>query len=158
MTTAIVTSGGAHSAQQWAVMSTGQILQINPQFQGDLAIQARKLELELLGVLERQHKIVQDGEKAVLRDKGTAHLLTPLDPYLHIDMAEAVQDIVDKAERTYFKAHFENPEVINHIWYTLGSHFTTSMEIERDWFCVGYDNKQDEHLVAYAQAKNKTFS
>jgi hypothetical protein len=124
----IATSGGPHPPDVWAAITAAQIIQIAPRTQDG---QGSALRLEILGILESAHKCAQDTERALLAERGDARLAEPLDPRNYI--ALAMMGILRAVEASEFAAHFEQDHVRNYLYQLLGSHFATTMNIERQW-------------------------
>jgi hypothetical protein len=127
----LVTDNGKHSAEKWAVHTASSIIQIAASAAGVQAIEARKLELNVLNILEVRHKEAMDYERAELEKDGIARQAQPCDPEAFADTALA--EIVAASQGTRFEEHFKNPETVLHIARVLHEHFAASMTIERQW-------------------------
>jgi hypothetical protein len=124
----MITDGGPHPADKWAVITAGQIIQIA---EGSTSTDARKFELKILDTLEAGHKGLQDAERAALAAKGDDRLADGLGG--HEACAPVIDQIVAAAAGTSFEAHFARAEVREHIDRVLHQHFDMSVAIERDW-------------------------
>jgi hypothetical protein len=130
----LITDGGPHPSEKWAIATAGQIIQIAADAKGVQAIEGRKLELKIIDVLEGHHDEVQKKERAQLAGKGAdKRAAADVDPFEH-DIEAKMKDICAAAKGTPFEAHFGMPETQKHIMEVLASHFATSMSIERSWY------------------------
>lgn len=128
----MVTNGGAHPPEKLAAVTAGQIISIATGIEGTAAIEGRKLELKILEILEEVHKTVQNSERDELsKGKGHARLDDRLDVHAYIQ--PTVDKIVAAAATTIHKEHFENPEVLAHVYRVVGQQLTNNMHIERLW-------------------------
>ena len=117
----MITNGGPHTPEQWAEMTTSQIIQPGRNEIG------RRFELRLLEITEGAHRLVQNDERARLKAGGA--LDAPNDPTTAVDATLAL--IVEAAAETGFSAHIEAHR--DYVRNVLGQHFSTSIQIERSW-------------------------
>lgn len=129
----MITNGDQHSAEKWAIVTAGQIIQIGASATGTQAIDARKLENAIIAILEGHHKKVQSGEREAITKDGDARLAHALDHTQHADTAAIVAEIVAASKGSAFEVHFAKPETQAYLADLLGQHFRTSMDIERSW-------------------------
>jgi hypothetical protein len=127
----LATDYGKHSVEKWAAHTASHIIQIASSAAGVQVIEARKLELKVIDILEGHHQAVMDHEQAKLEEHGVARHAQPYDPEAFADTALA--EIVAAAKGTRFEEHFANPETVSHISRVLHEHFAASMDIERQW-------------------------
>lgn len=127
----MLTNGGTHPPEKWAVVTAGQIIQIgdNPSIN---AVAARRMELNILNILEEAHGAVQDAEKLAIATKGSDHLDINIDPTPFIE--KPLNAIIAVSKGTPFEAHFANPRIADYLRTLLGQHFGTAMHIERNTF------------------------
>jgi hypothetical protein len=146
-TSIMITDGGPHSFEKWASETVGQIIQIGKDASGKDAMEARKLELKLLDLLEGHHKVVQESERDKLTNTvGHERLNHPLDPNEH-DLDAKVAEIVEVSKGSVYESHFAKPEIQEYIKSVLASHFSTSMHIERNWHADR--NPDNEHAKLF---------
>ena len=132
----LITNGGPHSAAAWAEATASHIVEVADHVAGEKRTGAVKLQAAVVDILEGHHRVVQDGErKALAAPKGAARLSKPLADSLpdHIDVADAVAEIVAAAKGTPWEADFAKPETAEHIAAVLTSHLNTNLQIERLW-------------------------
>jgi len=127
----LCTNGGTHSPEKWAAASAGQLIQIAAEATGEQAIAGRRLELQLLDILERHHKIVQDEEKLALKEEGVAHYEHPIDVSNHV--FDAFDEIMSSTKSSHFAEHFSDPIVQGHVLDVIRKDMQTIIEIERAW-------------------------
>jgi hypothetical protein len=73
---------------------------------------------------------VQQHERGQCAEHGVERLSHALQPEAeHIDCA--LEDVVNAAKGTPFEAHFASDEVKKIVRHMIGSHFTTSIDIDR---------------------------
>lgn len=128
----LVTNGGPHSAEKWAITTASQLIQIGADSASVQAIEGRKLELKLIDILEGHHGDVQKHERGQIEEHGVARLCHDLDCECH-DLDAKVAEIAAAAQGTIFEEHFSKPEVQQYVRGVLKQHFLTSMDIERSW-------------------------
>lgn len=128
----LVTNGGPHSAAKWAAVTAAQIISIAADSASVQAIEGRKLELQIIGILEGHHGEVQAHERGEIERHGHRRLVHMLDAEAHA-LDDKVNQISQAAAGTIFEAHFGSAGIRAHIRAVLKSHFETSMDIERSW-------------------------
>lgn len=133
MTGVLVTNGGPHPADKWAVATAEHIFPIDPSVVGDRFLAAKKLQLAIAVALEPHHEGVQEAERAKLAAAGDDHLQTPHDPLAAAEAALA--EIQAAAAGTPWEAHFADAEVQRVVIQEVGNHFATAEHIERQWHC-----------------------
>lgn len=138
----MITNGGPHSHEKWAIATAEQIIQIGASATGTQAMDARKLENKVIEILEGSHKSVQEDERDNLKDDD--HLLTEFDASDYID--EPLAQIVEASKGTPFEGHFAKVETQSYLRDLLGTHFRTSMHIERSW----HVDRNSDHVHAEA--------
>src|SRR5262245_60389363 len=119
----MATSGGPHSAAQWARITVGQLIQIAPSANSEQANEARHLAETLVEILEDCHEQVQQHERQLLRDLGVDR---PIDPRAHVEIA--MKNVNALIERTPFREFFAQQFVQDNMRETLGQHFATSID------------------------------
>lgn len=127
----LATDNGKHSVEKWAAHTASHIIQIASSAAGVAAIEARKLELKVIDVLEGHHQEVMAHEQAKLKEIGVARHAQPYDPEEFANTALA--GFIAAAKGTRFEEHFANPETVLHVSKVLHEHFAASMDIERQW-------------------------
>lgn len=143
------TDGGPHSAEKWAVVTAGQILQVASDSESLQAIEGRRLELKIIDILVDHHTEVQTEERGKLAEHGCGRLGHELDCECH-NLDDKVEQIANAAKGTAFEAHFAKPETKAYIRNVLGQHFATSMDIERSYHA---DANADDPLAQEYRAQ-----
>lgn len=137
--TALITNGGPHPSDKWAAVTADHIcrlIEIDESSVTPEAIAARKakprFELALADALDGHHATVQDHEKGALVEHGVDRYGHPLDPQAqHMD--EALAAVLAVAKGTPFEDGVASDEFQAAVLAILGSHFATSIDIERKW-------------------------
>jgi hypothetical protein len=157
----LITDHGKHSDEKMAIATAAEIIQIGATAAGQQALDARKLENEIIDVLTAHHAKVSKAEVDALSADGANHLTSRLDPRPHVD------DIVDRVlavcKASAFKEWFERDEVKHWIADKIASWTATNMFMHRDWFSQGYvghhldlkrvaDHKDDAEHVKWWKA------
>lgn len=133
MSGVLITNGGPHSPEKWAVATAEMIVPIAPEMSGDRLLAAKELQVAIIKVLVPHHAKVQQVEKAALAKLGDERLDAPHDE--DIDPTAAIEAIQAAAEGTPWEDHFLKPEVIDAIGHIIASHFATASDIERQYHC-----------------------
>jgi hypothetical protein len=136
----VATSGGPHSPATWARFSAAQIIQIDNQANDERVRRGRELQREIIRILEAAHASLQQEERNLLAEFGMKRLGDTIDPRDYI--IGAIISINHAANALGFRYHFEQPHVQDNLRYTLGTHFATSIDIERKWWALksaGFD-------------------
>jgi len=128
----MITDGGPHPAEKWAVMTAQQIFPLSDGLKGDRHIQATKVQLAIMEALEPHHADHQTAEQDALGAAGDDHLDTAHNPgpraLLALETVKAIVLASPWADKV-------TPEWEDAIGGILASHFATSADIERQWFC-----------------------
>ena len=149
MTKILVTNGGAHPPEKWAMTTAESVFDIGTGVAGDRLIQAQKFQLTIAEILMPHHEKVQATERSKLTADPNC-LMAPPDG---VDFADdVIKDIVTAAKNTPWQAHFANPAVQAAARDVIIDHFHTSQHAERLWFA-------DRHPESEAaQAFKATFA
>jgi hypothetical protein len=129
----MITNGGPHKSAYWAEKTSELILEIGEHVAGEKRSSAIKLQAAIIDILEGHHRTVKHGERDKVAEHGHDRLNHSLDCSDHLDLDEAVSDIVTAAANTAWAEDFANDETKAHLRELLSSHFHTSMHIERSW-------------------------
>lgn len=127
----MVTDGGPHSAEDWAEVTADQIIDIASTAPETRVQEALAFRSKLIGILTGHHGKVQESERSAIQSAGGDRLIAALDPSEHVE--DPVKEIVAAAAGYSFADHFKKPETQGYLRRVLGSHFATSMNIEREW-------------------------
>lgn len=133
---ALITDGGAHPAEKWAVATAEMIFPIGPELekaQGDRLLKAKRLQLDVADALTGHHAGVQNHEKtklAALGDDRLDHV-----PDHAAATAEAVEAVMACMKGTPWEDKTANPEWREEITRIIAMHFGDNANIEREWHC-----------------------
>lgn len=167
----MITDGGPHPADKWASITAAEIcdlIQVDEKSASETAAKARiakeKLRVDLAQALLGHHHSVQQNERTMIEKHGHARLSHSLDPRDHVPqtLTEALDAVLKCMEGTPFSEHFSQEKNKAAVLGILGSHFATTMHIERHWHADGKkvsaqgavtDNPghddDNEHVVAF---------
>jgi hypothetical protein len=166
----LTTDGGPHSADKWALATTGQILQAVFSTAASETAAARKFEIALLDILAPHHEKVQTHERGKIAEHGMDRLGHPIDPREHCDevvaaivaAGHAAGSVVNAEGVTIdLGAHFDKPDVQAALAGLVGAHFASAMDIERSWHAdrnahhpeaKAYRAARTEHGAAHVHA------
>jgi bacterioferritin (cytochrome b1) len=144
MARVLITNGGSHSADNWAMATAEQIVQIDPGMAGDRLLAAEKLKLAFAEALAPHHSKVQEQERAKLRNDAS-YIVTSYDASEHADAA--LKDIVKATQGTPWLDHYSKSTVQDAVREVLISHLQASQNVERLWHA---DNNPDcEHVQSF---------
>ena len=126
----LITNGGPHPADKWAV-ATAEMIFPAETASADNALAAKRFQLDIAEILEGHHAGVATDEKAKIA-ANAAHIKSAQD--YHGERADkAVADIVAKSKGTPFEAYFAREEWQAVARPIIGSHFATNADIHRSW-------------------------
>ncbi len=143
----LITDGGPHSAEKWAVATASHIVSIAEHVSGEKRSAAIKLEAAIIDILEGHHTTVHDGEHATLAEIGHDRLTHSFDPEDHVSVDHVVSEIIAAAKGTPWAPDFDKPEMAESLRVVLNSHFSTSMHAIRSWHAD--QNADAEQSVAF---------
>lgn len=148
---AMVTNGGSHSAEKWAEQTSGYIVNIAESIATEKRGAAIKLQAAVIDILEDHHGTVQNGERDKIAEHGHARLQHDMTPDDHLDIDDAVTEIIAAAAGTHWEVDFNKPEFAASLKLLLVDHYTSNAFIERSWHA---DRNAD---APEAQAFHKQF-
>lgn len=126
----MITNGGAHPPEKWAMVTAERIFDIGGTVAGDRLIQAQKLQLAIAEVLMPHHEKVQSTERIKL-DEDRQHILSPLNTEDYLD--NIMNDIVKVSKGTPWQDHFTRPEVQVAARRVITNDIATVQHVERLW-------------------------
>lgn len=126
----LVTNGGSHPPEKWAMTTAEQVFDIGSSVAGDRLIQAQKLQLAIAEALMPHYIKAQADERSTLA-KDAKNVLSPHDLDAYLD--KAMKDVVSAAKGTMWESHFANPDVQTAAREVVGNNFITVMHVERLW-------------------------
>lgn len=129
----LITNGDSHPASVYAELSASEIIAIPQDADGPNAKAGRRLELQLLDILEVYYDHVIAAEKAKLDEDGDGRLESPLDGKEH-DPSEVITQIQAITKGGPFEEHFLKPEVTANIVNVLNHHVMVTQDVERSWY------------------------
>jgi hypothetical protein len=138
------TDGGPHPADYYAAVAASEIVQVEASAAGQDAIQGRKLENQIIDILETAHQKVIDGEQAAL-DAAHKHLVAPLDPYVH-GLKDTVDEVVTAIKNSKW-GHVVTADTHNMVAAVVGKHFGTAMTVTRGWHADKHPD--NEHAAQF---------
>jgi len=126
----LVTDGGPHPADKWALHLAEQVVPLSDVKIGNRPAQALKLQVAVLEAVERHVAAAMAEEQAALK-ADPAHFDTPhaVDVYA----APVVSAVVACAQGTPWEAHFADPTVVGVITDLVRGHLNSVINIERSW-------------------------
>ena len=126
----MITNGGSHPPEKWAMVTAERIFDIGGSVAGDRLIQAQKLQLAIAEVLMPHHEKIQSTERTKL-DEDSKHLLAPTDATDYLD--DIMDDIVKVSKGTPWQDHFKRPEVQDAARRIIMADIATVQHVERMW-------------------------
>ena len=131
MSRILITNGGPHPPEKWAMTTAERIFDIGSTVAGDRLIQAQKFQLAIAEVLLPHHNKVQIAERTKL-DGNVKNLLVPYDVTGFLD--GIMKDITTVAKGTPWQDHFAKPAVMAAMREIVGGDIATSEHVERLWY------------------------
>jgi hypothetical protein len=133
----LITDGGPHSAEKWAVATSERIFDIT-KVAGERVIAAKKLQNVIAESMVRHHAEAQAREQTHLAVPETAAARKNLEYTVDRDealreTAEVIADVQKAAAGTPWAAHWADPEVIKAATQIISSDLMTVKDIERRW-------------------------
>ena len=133
----MITNGGPHSAEDWAMATAKMVFDINPEMAGGRALEAQRLLIKIAESLIVHYQEVMDGEKEYLATNPEGRMATPDEEFQAEAMGEAgevITDIQTAAAGTPWEAHWQDEEILKVAKYVIASHFLTARDVERKWY------------------------
>ncbi len=143
----LVTNGGPHEPDSWAVATVDMILDTDDVQDGTKRIAAMELKAKMSRALTAHYVRVRDEERNSLRSRGEGALFAQFDVEQYLD--GAVIDLVSAAVGTPWEKQWEAPAAREQARALLRQHFTDAKHVERLWY-------SDPSLAAQ-QHRNKTY-
>ena len=131
----LITDHGKHSDEKLAIATAAEIIQIAAGASSKQAIDARKLENDIIDELTEHHAKVSKDEVDKLDADPAGQLATKLDPMPH--MTDIVDRVLEVAKKSPFKDWFERDDVKQLIRDKVASWTATNIYIHRDWHAGG---------------------
>lgn len=132
----MVTDGGPHSAEDWAVKTSEMIFIPSPTMVGDRSLTALRLQMAIAELLVPHFAGAQSREKAQLAANADEAKAQDNDSHIAEATSEAEQAIAEvqsAAKGTPWEEHWNNPEVVKAASLVVASNFMTVKDIERQW-------------------------
>jgi hypothetical protein len=149
MSRLLITNGGTHPPEKWALTTAEMIFPVaDSALVGDHLIAAQRFQLDLAEALVPHHAAVASMEKDKLASVDD-HSATSYELAEH--PADVVKHVSQLAKGTPWEAHFADPEVLKAVLDVVQDHFASSLHVERLFYA---DNHPDN---AAAQAYAKSF-
>lgn len=125
----LVSEGGGHSPDKWAVLSSEMIFRIDPVVDGDRLIAARRLQNDIAAALSPIFDAHQKEERDCLAKDGDAHLMHDHDA--RDRAAKAIDAIAAVAKKTPWEKHWADLDVRFAAMTEIMSHLATAAKEER---------------------------
>ena len=143
------TNGGSHPADYYAGVAAAEIVSIEADKEGADVVQGRKLENEIIDILEAAHDELLSNEQTDCEGDHD-HVLSDLDPYSH-GLDEVVGKIVEAGKRSKWASHFSQKNTVDYIRAVVGKHFVTAQYVTRSYHL---DKNPDHPHVGAFKAKH----
>src|SRR5262245_34954320 len=116
----LATNGGKHSDEKLAIACAAEIVQIGAEASGEQAIEGRKLENQIIAILEGHFRQVADFEHDELATKGADHLAGSwAEPHPEI-WNDAVSKIMDAVKASPISGWFSTEAVEGNVRNAVG--------------------------------------
>jgi|SRR5579871_2239414 len=130
----LITNHGKHSDEKLAIAVATDIVQIGADASGQQAIDGRKLENRIIGIMEGYFTRVAQAEHDGIAANGTAHLSS--DPAAVYDalLDDAVANIMAAIAESPFASWFTADHAEAYVRKSVGKWLSNSSHMHRDWF------------------------
>lgn len=129
----LTSDNGKHSDEKLAIACAAEIIQIGATATGADAIDGRKLENQIVEILERSFSALADFEHAGIEANGTAHLAVSLDAHPEI-LDSTVLEIATAIAASRFAAWFPTDVVAENVQTAVMKWLKVGQHMHRDWF------------------------
>lgn len=126
----MVTNGGPHPPEKWAVTTAEQIFPISQDMEGSRFVQAKEVQLAIVKALLPHHGGVMSREQGKLAESHD-RLDEAYDPEHRVDAALA--EVIACVKGSPWEAKTEDPAWRHEVGNVICSHFATVMDVERQW-------------------------
>jgi hypothetical protein len=128
MARVLITDGGPHPAEEWAIVSAETVFPLDD-LHGARKLAGLAAQARIAAAMLTHHQDTQDGERAALASDED-HCAAPVDLTGRLD--DALADVRDAAGPEW-EDHFARPDVAAAVRAELTSHLHTVAHIERLW-------------------------
>lgn len=144
----ITTDNGKHSDMKMAVTCAQDLVEDSAKLSGQDAIEMRKLENQIVDILEPHFRGLADREMAGIAGKGHEWLAEPL--HAHPDTVQAMKAAVLAAyEASPFGAKMDKAMVAANVHEVVSKFIRDGQNMHRDWFAgagmVGHHTALTKH-------------
>lgn len=129
----LITDHGKHSDTKLAIACATDIIQIGADASGKQAIDGRKLENNVIEVIEASFKRLSDYEHAEIAAKGTAHLTSMLDAHPEIK-ADTVSGVMKEIAASPLAEWFNNDATKGNVTNSVDKWLRNAQHMHRDWY------------------------
>lgn len=129
----MITNGGAHPPEKWAIATAEQICPVSDELQGSRLIEAKRVQLAVMEAILPHHKAHQDNERHQLKTAGDAVLDGDHNPMPRAE--EALQAVIACLAGSPWEDKTKDKAWQGVVGGVLATHFATSADIERQWHC-----------------------
>ena len=150
----LVTNGGPHEPESWAVATADMIFDTDGIQDGARRIAALEAKARLAKALTAHHQKVRDDERSALKAISDQRLTAPHVVESYLD--DAMADITAAMRGTPWEDHWSKPEVHEAAKAVLREHFVTAQHVERLWYSDPSPAAQDNRNRVFAGARPST--
>lgn len=129
----LITNHGKHSNEKLAIACASDIIQIGADASGQQAIDGRKLENQIIEILEKTFGKLADFEHAEIDAKGAEHLSSKFQAHPEI-LDAAVIDIVSTIAASPLAPWFDNADTKANVVKSVEKWMCNGHHMHRDWF------------------------
>jgi hypothetical protein len=151
MSRILITNGGPHPPEKWAMTTAERIFDIGSTITGDRLLQAQKFQIAIAEVLLPHHDKIQTTERQKLSD-NTKNILAPYKVTSYLDAI--MKDIKRIAKGTPWQKHFATPAVVAAVRNVIAGDIATELHVERLWHADHHP--EDVESRAYCDAFKST--
>jgi hypothetical protein len=133
----MVTNGGAHPPDKWAMITAQRIFEIAPTLTGQRLVQAQNFQMIITKILIPHYNKIQINKRRSLADDAK-NILLPYDVVDHLD--RIMTEIVMAAKTTLWANHFADASVQRAAREIIGGDIATEQHVERLCYADQHQN------------------
>ncbi len=143
--TIMKTDGGPHPADYYAGVAAAELIQIEASAVGGDVVQGRRLENQIIDIIEKYHQRILDEEADRVKNHPGRVLFTP-DP-LEYELDACVKEIIEAGKASKWASAFATPNTAATVKAVVGKHMATAIHVTRSWHLD--ENPEHPHFVEF---------
>lgn len=129
----LITNNGKHSNEKLAIAVATDIVHIGASASGQQVLDARKLENQIVEIMEKYFAKLSEFEHAQIDAKGTEHLAAAVEAHPEL-LNASVKDILAAIAASPFASWFTAEQAETYVRASVAKWLTNGHHMHRDWF------------------------